>query len=434
MIYWMRGVFAVCLGLAVLLLVLVVMVVEKEPLALPSHNTDLNNAESVNGLLKEARSINRRRFYQQTILLQDEQLNSLMGLLQRALPEFAGHVDMLDGQTRMRASYQLPRQLGHRYVNMQMTIASGDGLQVGQIHLGQLTLSGNSLIGLVTWLADWWTNSNIASELLRQVKHIAIGHDHMLVTLHPIDPFLRQLNKVKNGINVEQDDALRIATAHYLEFLWRLPIDKEDRNLSLRHYLAPLFEEVGLRSAGNDIAEQNQAALLALAIYTGHHRLANLVGDVQPIDQGVVLPRYKPTLAGRVDLTRHFVISAALQILSHRGISLAIGEFKELMDRGNGGSGYSFVDLAADMAGVQLGAAAASPRFAQRIQQLLQNADSEAMFFPDITGLPEGLNKQAFTEVYGDVDSAEYRAQIKEIEARLGATDMLKTIAFKGDS
>lgn len=32
---------------------------------------------------------------------------------------------------------------------------------------------------------------------------------------------------------------------------------------------------------------------------------------------------------------------------------LVIGEFKELMDWGNGGLGYSFVDLVVDMLGIE---------------------------------------------------------------------------------
>ena len=96
------------------------------------------------------------------------------------------------------------------------------------------------------------------------------------------------------------------------------------------------------RSNYDTAPKENEAAILALAIYAGHHWFAKFVGDVQPKKGEVTLPKAKPTLKFRADLSQHFIFSAAIKILSEQDLSLAIGEFKELMDRGDDGSGYSF--------------------------------------------------------------------------------------------
>jgi hypothetical protein len=100
-------------------------------------------------------------------------------------------------------------------------------------------------------------------------------------------------------------------------------------------------------------------------------------------------------------------------------MSLAIGEFKELMDRGQGGSGYSFVDLAADMSGAKFGSVAINPEKAVEVQNAIARIQNELEIITPINDLPEGLSKQAFTQVYGGVDSQAYLDEVKEIQRRL---------------
>jgi hypothetical protein len=102
-------------------------------------------------------------------------------------------------------------------------------------------------------------------------------------------------------------------------------------------------------------------------------------------------------------------------------MSGAAGEFKELLDAGDGGSGFSFADLAADMAGV---------KFAEllldntgrgwRAQTALATIKDEKMFFPSIDGLPENLSQALFEAEYGGLQDARYQSLVTEIERRLG--------------
>jgi hypothetical protein len=108
-----------------------------------------------------------------------------------------------------------------------------------------------------------------------------------------------------------------------------------------------------------------------------------------------------------------------LKLISEKQVTAAIGEFKELMDRVLGGSGYSFVDLAADMAGVRLAQAATDPAQAARIQRELASTAGEDLFFPLTQDLPEGLSKAEFNLQFEYVNSPQYIQMLEKIQLRL---------------
>jgi hypothetical protein len=239
------------------------------------------------------------------------------------------------------------------------------------------------------------------------------------LSVMPLDTFLKELNDVKQGVGGSSDEEMRLRTAYYLKHLSLLDVGKRSAPQSLANYIGPVFSLAKKRSNYDTAPKENEAAILALAIYAGHHRFANLVGDVQPKKGKVALPKVRPILKFRADLNQHFIFSAALKILSEQGLSIAIGEFKELMDRSDDGSGYSFVDLAADFAGVEFAIAATNPFSAGSVQNILAGIIGEDAFFPDIEGLPEGLSKNDFTLRFTEVDSPEYLRMVRSINQRI---------------
>ncbi len=103
-----------------------------------------------------------------------------------------------------------------------------------------------------------------------------------------------------------------------------------------------------------------------------------------------------------------------------------IGELKEAKDSQKS-SGFSFTDIGADRAGVKLANRAVSNADAAlHTQRVLANAQSEEVFFPRFTDLPEGLSTAAFRKRYGDVNSKKYKRVIGEIDRRIFATRLYK--------
>ncbi len=211
----------------------------------------------------------------------------------------------------------------------------------------------------------------------------------------------------------------------YYETLIELAESSENHApASLGSFVGPVFWLAQQRSARSDPVAENRSAILALAMYFSSLHFERFIG---PVRSGEVLLHrpsiQKVRLAGRKDLAVHFITSAGLKIVANSGVSLAVGEFKELLDSG-GGSGFSFADLAAGRAGIRFAEVATDSKRARKLQSLLQGLPDEALFFPTIKDLPEGLSQAAFEQIYGNIESPLYKAMVNEIDRRISETAM----------
>lgn len=413
----LKGLSKLLLGVFLLLVigsgVLLVLIIDTQPLVETNSAAQVEEADSVAELLPQMRQAYARSQYPQVLSISAEQLDSLAGVVQRARAGVRGQVNITQGVGMLAISYQLP--FADTYLNLSTQIKAGRGIQLGTMQLGSLNLPGNRVLSLVSKLVDWKLDADIASALLHRVRQIDISSSAVAIRLAPFADLLQQLRELPPSALSTEDAQKQQRVRHYLAMLDRLEMPGAD-TVSLHYYLQPLFVEALRRSAGADAVEENESALLALAIYTGNRHFARVVGIE-------ALPRNghnaNIVLSGRQDLHLHFVYSVAIKLLSDQGISFAIGEFKELMDRGEGGSGYSFVDLAADMAGVRLAKRALEPDTAELIQRRMAQAEDESLFFPQVLDLPEGMDKQEFARRFEAVDSSAYQQLVNRIRERL---------------
>ncbi|GAC16918.1 hypothetical protein [Aliiglaciecola lipolytica] len=399
--------------------VLVVLIFETKPLVVANASKQVDDADSVNILLRQIRQITQRRFVPQTIYMSNPQMNSLVGFMQRAVPEFSGEVLTDKEKLTTKFTYKVPVDWFSLYLNFSAELITAPGVQVRNIQLGDLPIYGQWGVSAMTFLVNWWTNSDLGDMALNQVSEVKTSENAVEIRLIPIHDFLVSLNEIKNGLSGSDNEELKQKVTFYLAYLDSLSFSSLPTGQPLADYLKPLFQKAQSQTVNSSAVVENEAALLALAIYAGHHRIANFIGNVQPFEGKVVMPYYRPLISGRSDLTQHFVISAAIKILSQQGISAAIGEFKELMDRAEGGSGFSFADLAADLAGIKLAVMAIDPVHAETLQASLANISSEEQFFPAITHLPEGLSKNEFSRQYGDVEGEKYKQVVALINQRI---------------
>jgi hypothetical protein len=393
--------------------------IDNYPLVISNSGEQVNQAESVKKLVLQLSNSVRNRTNKQNINISQDQLNSLVGFAQRAHDKINGQVYITSESTRILASYQLPNNPIGEYLNIDIVLLPGAGIKVSHVKLGSVNLPGSLALSTLIYLANWYTNSDIASQFMQQVESVSMSERQIQLSVLPLDQFLKELNYIKQGVGGGSDEEMRHRTAYYLKQLSLLGVGKKSKPQSLAQYIGPVFSWAKNRSSYETAAKENEAAIMALAIYAGHHRFANLVGDVQPKRDKVALPKTKPTLKSRADLNQHFIFSAAIKILSEQGLSIAIGEFKELMDRGDDGSGYSFVDLAADFAGIEFAIAATSISSAISVQNILTNNTDESAFFPNIEGLPEGISKKEFSRRFTKVDSPQYLKMVASINQRI---------------
>ncbi len=196
-------------------------------------------------------------------------------------------------------------------------------------------------------------------------------------------------------------------------------VAKHDRHwrLSLAQLLQPLFQLAYQRSSLDDAIKANKHVIFTVNAYVNHTETQKFLPGAVAADTD----RLAVFLYRRNDMAKHFIASAALSASGSGHLAQQLGQQKELTDARHG-SGFSFIDLAADRAGRYFGEmATASPRSARKIQKKMANIKDYRAFMPDVTDLPENLSGQQFEARFRNTDSPVYRQIIKRIDNRIAA-------------
>ena len=211
-------------------------------------------------------------------------------------------------------------------------------------------------------------------------------------------------------------------TFHLAKTMVSLGYIRQERDTKRYRVGRPLFALAAQRGAadGNALAE-NRAALRVLTFYANDRPLGLLLPDAYD------WPRPRPmsvTLRQREDLALHFLISAVISAEAGSPLADTVGLWKELSDARQGGSGFSFDDLAADRAGTRLGERAV--RDPAALQARLAAGLTDADLLPPIGDLPTQLSEKQFARRFGAVGSAAYNRVLADIEARIDALPLLR--------
>jgi hypothetical protein len=191
----------------------------------------------------------------------------------------------------------------------------------------------------------------------------------------------------------------------------------------LTSLMRSVMQSAGERSKTGDPTIENRGALLALALYVNGNEAARL------LPEAAAWPRPGArtfSLRGRVDLARHFIVSAAIVAAAGVPAADALGLYKEMSDARDG-SGFSFADLAADRAGQAFGKAATGTlESARRLHARAGEHWRDADLMPTIEGLPENLTAAEFTRRYQGAQAPAYDALVNEIDSRVAALAIYK--------
>lgn len=359
--------------------------------------------------------------------LREEELNGLTALGERAVPRLRGRVDVTDGALLAALSWQIPPNSSGPFLNASARLLpSTRGLEVDRMRVGSVPVPwalAKPVVRLALGLALGWDNGRVALDM---VEGVELSGDRVVVRFRPVADYPERLVSVRRHLQAVRDEAAVVGDPVLVRaYLDEIVAIAEGRTPGvvepLSTYLRPVFASARRRSASGSAVDENRAALMALAIYFGTSRFELLTGPVRsPEAQRHFSRAWSTTLAGRRDLRLHFVYSAALKLAADSGVSFALGEFKELLDAGRGGSGFSFADLAANRAGIRFAEkATSSEAAARRLQELLAGDSAESAFFPPLGDLPEGLAQARFEAEYRDLEAPAYRGLIAEIDRRI---------------
>lgn len=306
------------------------------------------------------------------------------------------------------------------YINSQcIVLPNGEKAEFESCQIGDIPISGNMVTQILDFSLTKLFDENMKKTVLGILHDMQINDGYIAIRTTKSadfnDDIKSSFGEVTNLVKSVNQTTV-IEASHVEPYLLHInnlrPADR-----SLANYVKSVFEFAATRSQSNDPKLENTAAIWSLGIALGNHRFKDLLLNGNKL----VVPKIpKTTLQNRSDLALHFLYSAILEELGRTDVAEGIGEIKELLDTGKGGSGFSFVDLAADKAGVAFSKfVKSSEESAFRAQEVLSNGVDERTFFPPTNGLVEGLTDAEFTSIYQDVESAKYHEVASEIDNRI---------------
>lgn len=237
-----------------------------------------------------------------------------------------------------------------------------------------------------------------------------------------------QLGRPRNS------DPLVEATRHVLAQLSQAARDRREQLKVLGGEQLPEGDDLFntyVRVAASAASEAPEALrpkafLLGLGVGVGDPEMLKNVPAVRsllariesPVERSVRTTALgKPTIQGRHDLARHFTVAAMLVAASGKELAETASVAKEVLDA-QGGSGFSFADLAADKAGIRLAEELLAGRIT--LDSLARTFRAEK-FVPEVADLPEGLSTLQFLDQFGGANDERYQQVIREIDEAIGA-------------
>lgn len=362
-----------------------------------------------------------------TLILSEDEINGIVALVTRGMSRVTGRINVTPLAILGAFTLNLPNNPFGEYINLTATILpSSQGLVIENITVGNISFTGKIALSLVEIILNKVIAGDyFGTRLINAIESIEVDNSNLVFTYHSISGLRNAIDNTKGHIKEVRDDLALLGNAKlvkiYYEQLCKFHAQIDGLGqASIGYYMDTVFSFAEKRSSISETpVEENRAALLALAIFLGSYRFDSVIGALdaetlatcQPQDDQIVL-------ANRKDLRLHFIFSVALNIISNSGMSFAIGEFKELLDSQQGGSGFSYVDLAADRAGIRFAEIALNESGAIHVQKMASELRKEETFFPSVAELPEGIPQQLFDE-RGGIEGNYYKQQLTIIDRRI---------------
>jgi len=437
--------FLTITGIVVILIFVVIPLItltcisDSYSLVKETENVDANSAIKIKKIAKQLYDdlINPPSSQRSEITISQKEINGIIALAMRGFKKFKGWVNVTPIGIEGAFTFYVPKNPFGDYINLAITIdPSSNGLIVNNVSIGSLEIPGTFASSVAEISLNILSNEEkIGTLLINAIESVQVRNSKLHLVYHPVIGLRQAIDKTKGKVKEIRDDLALLGDPKVIKRYYQMLCEFHEKtsgigNVPLGYYLSSAFSFAKKRSfAGENPQEENQAALLALAIFLGSANFDSVIGAIDKKTFQRCPPAEKYiVLADRNDLRLHFIFSAALKIISDSGLSFAIGEFKELLDSQQGGSGFSFADLAADQAGIRFAELALDNSTALHIQRMASELTEENIFFPSISALPEGIPQEVFA-ARGGIGSHYYKEYLATINARIDRLPLYKKIA-----
>lgn len=355
---------------------------------------------------------------QQTIKLSEKDLNIALSYLLNHYAQTTSHITVEPDHLKFKISVLLNRRLSRRYLNFSFRLSKRKGYPIIEsLQIGKIQVADEFAGIILEKIINYTPLQNYYILLAQHIKNIQISQERLLtinyITLNDLE--------LKRRLSLSNVNFQRVLV--YQQLITQVISQHNPKiRLSLADLFIPLFKLAYHRSNNNTAIAENRAALIAISTYVNKSEIEAYI----PFDIGPEIKRAYPTsLYRRTDMAKHFVASAVLAATGAEGIAQHLGLQKELNDAKKGGSGFSFVDLAGDRAGLKFGKrAVSSSENARKLQKMISESKDYCSFMPEVRDLPEHMTDKQFKQKYHSIYSPEYQQMLKKIDQRIAKLEI----------
>ncbi|WP_428355260.1 hypothetical protein [Methyloprofundus sp.] len=356
---------------------------------------------------------------QVSLILTERDLNIACAYLLNIYTDSQSHIQLFDDYIAFKLSFTLPDNLFGRHLDIrfQLHTPKHQPPNIDSLYIGKISVP-DRYAGLFIDTAIEHTRLNKYLQLIsKNLTVFRIQAQQLHLVYQSPDS---TSNNIQRLLTPEIDN--RALDQYQQKLDEALRTHDPDWRLSLSNVLQPLFQLAQQRSTADNAIAENR-----LAIFIANRYVNQYPGSTAYKENKSTL-RYSVFLYKRIDMAQHFMWSATFSALGNSHLANILGIEKELSDAKKG-SGFSFIDLAADRAGIYFGKqATASPELALQIQQKMAHIKNYQAFMPEIRDLPESLSSEAFTQQYQSIYSPEYQRVLQDIDQRIAASEIYQQI------
>ena len=353
-----------------------------------------------------------------TIELTQPDINLAANYLFNRYRKSAVKIELKDNIIRFVVTMTLPKNYLGQYLNISFRFGNEGNNELPSLKkfkAGELLLPAKFSAFVIDNIIRHTSLNEYFILATRPIRSIIIDQEKVTISYHSsLENLIQAQNVLADGgknkdLDIYQQKLTDVIAQH--DSTWRL---------SLADLLKPLFTLAYQRSNLENAIDENKMAIITINNYVNRKETKKFLS--LPLATLSTDKRYPTFLYKRIDLAQHFIGSAAITASMNNQISKTVGEEKELSDA-QGGSGFSFVDLAADKAGTRFGEmATSSPESARKLQKKISEIKDYTDFMPDPSDLPEHMDDTEFKRRFESVDSAIYQELSKKIDERITAT------------
>ena len=392
--------------------------IQNEPLVAESVSLTHKDIARAKKLLKENDPRQIQANNVASLVLTEEELNLMLSYSIEQILKGGAQLDLQDGGALLDMTFLLPKNPIGAYANVSLGLAQvAGGVTPSSLKVGSLAVPDFLLNFSVSFLQKFLEKDTTYTAILSSINGLRLSETEAMV-LYQWHPDI--VSNIKNKgasmlVSAEEKERL-LAYAQKIAEVTQATFSKK---IPATQLIEPVFALAKSRSISGSAVQENKSALTVLFLYMNGVGVGRLLDAGQR--QAYEMKSLQLTLQGRKDFAQHFLISAGLAAGGGGRLSDAIGLFKEV-DDSQGGTGFSFNDLAMDWAGTRLAkSATASEEKARYVQNIMGSGLNEGYFVPLADDLPEFLQEADFIRQYGGIGAPKYNSLAKTITERIDA-------------